>query len=166
MSYRCMTNRNDIEQLFRDNYAAMHRLAFRLLNDNETARDIVHDIFTSLIDKGQTSVSPAYLMGSVRNRCLNRLRDMAVAERLKGMYALDLKEIESEDWPDEATVAKIRDIVDNALPEQCGKVVRMRFDDGMSYMEIMEVLGISRVTVYKHLRRAIDILRSKLENNG
>lgn len=40
-----MTKRNDIEQLFKSHYPAMHRLAMLTLRDEEAARDIVHDVF-------------------------------------------------------------------------------------------------------------------------
>ena len=45
----CMTTKSDIEQLFQSNYRAMLTLAIRLLHDPETARDIVHDVFESLL---------------------------------------------------------------------------------------------------------------------
>ena len=64
-----MTNGNDIEQLFKAHYAQMYRLAKALLHDDDLARDIVHDVFASLLD-GHTSlhVSGGYLSNAVRNR--------------------------------------------------------------------------------------------------
>ena len=45
-----MTDRNDIEQLFKAHYTQMFRLAVALLHDDDLARDIVHDVFLSLLD--------------------------------------------------------------------------------------------------------------------
>lgn len=45
-----MTERNDIEQLFKAHYPQMHHLAMALLHDADLARDIVHDVFVSLLD--------------------------------------------------------------------------------------------------------------------
>ena len=45
----CMTTKSDIERLSRSNYPAMLTLAIRLLHDTDTARDILHDVFESLL---------------------------------------------------------------------------------------------------------------------
>ena len=64
----CMTTNDDIEQLFRTHYAAMYRLAMLILRDDNAARDIVHDVFESLLISGKSDVSEAYMMTAVRNR--------------------------------------------------------------------------------------------------
>ena len=50
-----MTTKSDIEQLFRSNYTAMLTLAIRLLHDTDTARDIVHDVFESVLSENLKS---------------------------------------------------------------------------------------------------------------
>lgn len=161
-----MTITNDIEQLFRTHYTSMHRLAMLLLRNEDVARDIVHDIFESLLNAGHTDVSGQYLLKSVRNRCLNYLRGLSTSERIKELYALDEQEVAAEEWPDDETIAKIHSTVSNNLTDACRRVVELRFTDGMSYKEISQTLGISEVAVYKHLRHAIDVLRKQLSKNG
>ncbi len=161
-----MTTTNDIEQLFRTHYTSMHRLAMLLLRNEDVARDIVHDIFESLLNAGHTDVSGQYLLKSVRNRCLNYLRGLSTSERIKELYALEEQEIAAEEWPDDETIAKIHSTVSNNLTDACRRVVELRFTDGMSYKEISQTLGISEVAVYKHLRHAIDVLRKQLSKNG
>ncbi len=161
-----MTTTNDIEQLFRTHYTSMHRLAMLLLRNEDVARDIVHDIFESLLNAGHTDVSGQYLLKSVRNRCLNYLRGLSTSERIKELYALDEQEVAAEEWPDDETIAKIHSTVSNNLTDACRRVVELRFTDGMSYKEISQTLGISEVAVYKHLRHAIDVLRKQLSKNG
>lgn len=161
-----MTTTNDIEQLFRAHYTAMHRMAMLILRDEDASRDIVHDVFESLLNTGLTDVSAQYLLRAVRNRCLNHLRRLSTKESIHEVYALDEKEIADEEWPDDETIAKIHETVANDLTNACRRVVELRFTDGMSYKEIATSLGISEVAVYKHLRHAIDVLRSKLSQNG
>ena len=161
-----MTTTNDIEQLFITHYTSMHRLAMLLLRNEDVARDIVHDIFESLLNAGHTDVSGQYLLKSVRNRCLNYLRGLSTSERIKELYALDEQEVAAEEWPDDETIAKIHSTVSNNLTDACRRVVERRFTDGMSYKEISQTLGISEVAVYKHLRHAIDVLRKQLSKNG
>ena len=54
-----MTTMSDIEQLFRSNYQAMLTLAIRLLHDADAARDIVHDVFESVLSERLAMVTPA-----------------------------------------------------------------------------------------------------------
>ena len=141
-------------------------MAMLVLRDEDVSRDIVHDVFESLLNTGLTDVSDQYLLRAVRNRCLNHLRGLSTKERILEVYALDGKEIADEEWPDDETIAKIHETVANDLTDACRRVVELRFTDGKSYKEIAEELSISEVAVYKHLRHAIDVLRSKLSQNG
>lgn len=154
-----MTTKSEIEQLFRSNYEIMLTLAIRLLHDAETARDIVHDVFESVLSENLSTVTPAYLFTAVRFACLKQLRNLSLRERFNNLYALDLDEIEDEEWPDPEDVARLNALIDEALPPQCCRVVRFRFNERMTYGEIAGQLDISEVAVYKHLRHAVDVLR-------
>ncbi len=161
-----MTTTNDIEQLFRTHYTAMHRLAMLILRDDELARDIVHDVFESLLTSGLADASGQYLLRAVRNRCLNHLRNLTTRERIRNLYALDGQEISDDEQHYDDIITRIRSTVANDLTDACRRVVELRFTDGKSYREIASTLGISEVAVYKHLRHAIDVLRLKLSQNG
>lgn len=145
---------------------AMHRLAMMILRDEEIARDIVHDIFETLLAGNLAGVSEAYLLKAVRNRCLSHIRSLGVRERVKQLYAADFQENPDEEWPDEDTIALIRSTVASELGETCRKVVDMRFAGGMRYKDIAAELRVSEVAVYKHLRHAIDVIRKKLSKDG
>ena len=75
--------RETVRQLFMQHYARMHRVARTLLLDAQESEDVCVDIFESLL-RGETVLVPgmeeAYLMTSVRNRCLKRLRHEAIKE--------------------------------------------------------------------------------------
>lgn len=161
-----MTTASDIEQLFRSNYQGMLKFAVSLLHDEDAARDIVHDVFASLLSGNVSSVTPAYLLSGVRFACLKHLRDLSTRERLNKLYALDLDEIENETWPDEEDIALLNRIVDECLPEKTGTIVRLRFGRHMRYAEIAQELSISEVSVFKHLRHAIIVLRQHFKDHG
>ena len=161
-----MTTKDDIELLFRTHYAAMYRLSMLILRDDDVARDIVHDVFEALLVSGRSDVSAPYLLTAVRNRCLKHIRTLSANDRLKELYSVDEREIEDEEWPDDATIALIQKTVASDLTEACRRVVELRFSEGKSYQEIADILGVSKVAVYKHLRHAIDVLRKKLSQNG
>ena len=163
-----MTHRPDIEKLFKKYYAQMHRQAAMLLHDDDLARDIVHDVFCTLLD-GNIAVSvltPSYLLRAVRNRCLNHIRDLDIHERVLGLYFAEMDDYDGEDWPDEDTVSEIYSIIRDNMPEQCQHVVELRFVDGLKFEAVAREMGISQTAVFKHLRHALSIIRNKLSENG
>ncbi|MDE5723305.1 MAG: hypothetical protein K2H99_03870 [Paramuribaculum sp.] len=112
-----MTNSNDIELLFKTHYAQMYRLAVTLLHDDDLARDIVHDVFASLLDRSpDLIVTGGYLLKAVRNRCLNHIRDCEIHQRIANRYFLvpasdndlkmmrisDVKSVEYLEYPADA----------------------------------------------------------------
>ncbi len=162
-----MTNRNDIEQLFKAHYAQMYRLATALLHEDDLARDIVHDVFASLLDS-QTSlhISGGYLLNAVRNRSLNHIRDCEIHQRIANRYFLDSEEYDSERWPDDETIARIYSLIRNEISAQAKRVIELRFSDGMPFARIAAEMGISETAVYRHLSNALKVIRKKLNENG
>lgn len=145
----------------------MFRLAVGLLHDDESARDIVHDVFASLLNGSHNSaVNGAYLLRAVRNRCLNHIRDCEIHQRIAGRYFLDNEEYESEEWPDEETISRIYSLIQNELSPQAKRVMELRFSGGERFARIAATMGISETAVYRHLSHALKLIRKKLNENG
>lgn len=162
-----MIDNSNIERLFRDHYRQLHRLARMLLHDDELARDIVHDVFASLLSGGRDDVlSIGFLIHSVRNRCLNHIRNVSVSQRLASLYYLDTEEYETEEWPNDETIKEIYFIIQSELTPRCHRAMELRFVKGLKFCEVASTMGISEVAVYGHVRRAIEIIRKKLNKNG
>ena len=167
MSYRCMTNRNNIERLFKEHYTQMYRLAVALLHDDDLARDIVHDVFAALLDgKSDHTPTGGYLLKAVRNRCLNHIRDCGIHQRIANRYFIDNSEYDTEDWPDEETIARIYSLIRSDISPRARQALEMRFDDAMPFARIAATMGISETAVYRHLSHALSIIRKKLNENG
>ena len=49
-------------------------------------------------------------MNGVRYACLNHIRNLSTRDRLNRLYALDLDDIEDEEWPDDESIALLHDI--------------------------------------------------------
>ena len=146
----------------------MHRQAAMLLHDDDLARDIVHDVFCTLLNGNiaVTALTPSYLLRAVRNRCLNHIRDLDIHGRVLGMYFTEMDEYDEEDWPDEATILEIYSIISDDLPEQCRRVIELRFVSDLKFEAVAREMGISQTAVFKHLRHALSIIRNKLRENG
>ncbi len=156
----------------------MYRLAVALLHDDDLARDIVHDVFASLLDNAadtiitggkllkEVNITAGYLLKAVRNRCLNHIRDCEIHQRIANRYFLDNEEYDTEDWPDEETIARVYQLIKNDISLQARRVIDLRFSDGLPFAQIAKTMGISQTAVYRHLSHALTIIRKKLNENG
>ena len=169
MYYRCMTTKKQkLETLFRQYYRQMYRLATMLLHDDAESKDIVHDVFAQLLASSaelHEDTAAAFLLTSVRNRCLNVIRDRKIQERVQRLYLLDLDTtIIPTDLFCEETKALTEGFILLA-PPVCREVVELHFRDGLTFREIALRLGVSETTVYKHLRHALQQLREYLNKD-
>lgn len=139
------------------------------VNDRDSAQEIVQDVFINLWEKRET-IDPgkpvkSYLFTSVRNRCLNFIRD----HKKFRSYYLDV-ELEMEvKWEDndnlsEADTERRVSEALNKLPEKCREVFELSRFDELKYKEIAEKLGISVKTVEVQMSKALKVMRGELKD--
>lgn len=154
-----MQKTTDIERLFRQHYERMYRLARTILYDADECRDVVSDVFEHLL-REDTVLLPdteeAYLLRSVRNRCLNIIAHKGVRTRVEKMLVMDEESMISDN--DDEQLDRLRDIIDHLDPPIRQRILRLRLQQEMTYQEVAQALGVSKVTVYNHLSQAIDII--------
>ena len=157
---------NEIEQLFRQHYAQMAKLARTMLYDDEEARDVVSEVFATLIRSDIVPVNiKNYLLTSVRNRCLSILEHKSVRAKFEQAYTLEMKSASQpaeEGGGEYQSSDRLRNLMTYAeqnLTKQTLRVFRMRHLQGMKYQDIADELGISRVMVYKHLTQAMEKIK-------
>ena len=148
-----------IQRLFMQHYTKMYRVARTILYDEQESKDVVSDIFEGLL-RGETVLIPdteeRYLLTSVRNQCLKRLRHQDTRLRMETATREQATDAEVED----ERLTDIIEFVVSHLTEQEQRIVRLRFTDGCSYEEIAAAEGISRVAVWKHLSHALKEIRN------
>ena len=161
-----MTDQSKLEKLFRQHYRQMYRLATMLLHDDAESKDVVHDIFAHLLRESlnlREDTAESYLLTSVRNRCLNVIRSRQIQERVEHLYLLDL---DTNITPTERLEEELEALykgIDQLEPPVCRDIIMQHFRDGITFKEIANCLGVSETTVYKHLRRALNQLRTQLK---
>lgn len=150
----------DIERLFRQHYERMYRLARTILYDADECRDVVSDVFERLL-REDTVLLPdteeAYLLRSVRNRCLNVIAHKGVRERVEKMLVMDEETMISDN--DDEQLDRLHDIIDHLEPPIRQRILRLRLQQEMTFQEVADAMGVSKVTVYNHLSQATDTIK-------
>jgi RNA polymerase sigma factor (sigma-70 family) len=158
-------NKEQFEELFRNHYGQMLRMATLLLNDDEEAKDVVSDVFTKLWDGAVDSYavsSKNFLLICVRNRCIDILSRKKMKDRICQLLTLDSQSavIPLKDELNE--LEQLKKVVDTRLTVKDRQVLLMKFENKMKYREIAAALNISEAAVYKHLSQALKTLRNNL----
>ena len=155
-----------IEQLFKEHYPAMFRLALMLLHDEEDSRDVVHDIFAKMLDGDihfDEEKAEAFLLSCVRNSCLNLMRGRSRKEKAIRLYLMVDDDFHEEF---EAEITTIQDGMTKLTPPICREILLLHYREGLTFKIIAQRLNVSEKTIYKHLRNAINQLRITLNEKG
>ncbi len=147
----------------------------RVLGDPGRAEDAVQDAFMNVwnraagFDPGRGSLR-AWLLTSVRNRCIDFLRGRGAHERQEQelqpevAYALS----PSDPWREVALSierAAVRDAM-ASLPTEQRQVVEMAYFGGYTHVEIADMTRVPLGTVKGRMRLALEKMGSYLRGRG
>ncbi len=164
-----MLDRENFEALFREHYQDICLYAFRFVKDYDVSRGIVQDCYIRLWEKRE-SIDPSkqvksYLTTSVRNTCLNWLRD----HRKFNHNLIDLEGLgqdPADRQPDRLVEEEIRAGIKSAiagLPEKCREIFVLNRYENLKYQEIADRLNISVKTVETQMSKALQHMRVRLK---
>ena len=160
-----MLEQRILEQLFRQNYSEMIHLASVMLGDDEEAEDVVQDIFLRVADSDIPPMNDNYLLTAVRNACLNRIRQMQLHDKVKGLMPI---EDEADLQPIDKRLERLEDIaayVDEQMEEPHRSIFHLRFDEDLTVSEIARRLGLNPNTAYKYLMQSIQQIRHHFDRH-
>lgn len=163
MSSRRAVSLAEIEAAYRAHGPHVLRRAALLLGSDSDAREVVQEVFLSLVDQpqqfgGQSALS-TFLYSATVNRCLNRLRDQRTRARLLSERVATLPG--PRHTPSAEHVTELRALL-MRLPSELAQLAVYQLADEMSQEEIAEVMGCSR----RHVRELIVRLSSVLAEEG
>lgn len=150
--------KEEIANLFRAHYMDMYRLAMTMLYDEEESKDVVSDVFARLVDgivEVRTETAESYLLSCVRNKCLNAIAHKRTTERFARLMTRQKDETVRAD-EDMIRLDELLKYIDNNLPPLSRSIFRLRFLKEMSYQEVADELGVSKVTVFNHLSQSLE----------
>ena len=154
--------KKEVETLFRQHYAAMYRLARTILYDADESKDVVSDVFVRLL-RGDVVVQAdkmeGYLMMAVRNRCLDVLNHKSVREQVEKLFSQEMKQHRIATRNEDDRLDRLMRYIERELPPLSQKILRLRFLREMSYEEVAQEVGVSKVTVYNHLSQSLQRIK-------
>ena len=161
--------RSQIESLFKTHYTQMYHLALTLLFDEAESKDVVNDVFASLLS-GSTIVradnAKAFLLASVRHRCLNVLQHKQVQERFARLLTEDADTLISDNLMEEQMrMEELMRYVRDNLSSMEQNVFRLRYLREMTCQEVSGALNVSRQTVHTHLKQTVEKIRKYFNSN-
>lgn len=153
--------RLSIETLYVSHGPAVLRRARQLLGDEAEAQEVLHDVFTSLIqDPGQfagMSSAMTFLYRMTTNAALGRLRRRRTHARL---LAANYAGREEPTAPNTETLVELRAWL-ASLPEELAQVAVYYHMDELTQEELAGVLGCSRQWVGKLLQQLQQLQRRR-----
>lgn len=158
---------SELEILFKTHYAAMFRLAMSLLYDEDESKDVVSDVFASLLDGGlaiRSDNARGFLLTCVRNSCINVIWHKQMRERFMKLYSNSAEPL--ADGPDDSlTLNELREYIDNNLPPLSRRIFTLRFLHDMTCQQVADAVGVSRVTVHHHLSQSLEKINAYFNNS-
>lgn len=166
---------DEFQQLFKDLYPDLVLYASRFIDDFDTCKDIVQEVFARFWEenhklRNHKLVRP-YLYKAVKNKALNYIKRGSIFSRLDDiLMESNIKEMETENHDAISFLSfnSLQEDLENAideLPEQRRKIFRMSRFEQLKHKEIAVKLNISPKTVETQIYRSLSFLRDKLRHH-
>ena len=164
--------RDDNKYAYTEIYQRYERLlythAYKRLQNRETSRDVVQDLFIILwskrhIIKFDTSLR-AYLYTAIRNRVF----DLIAHQKIASDYVSSLQKFIDSGYyitDHRIRLKQLNDLIEKeitALPQKMREVFELSRTEQLSHKEIADRLNIAEHTVKKQVQNALKILKVKL----
>jgi RNA polymerase sigma-70 factor (ECF subfamily) len=161
-------DRNAFTQIFKRYNRILLIHAYKKLEQQEVAEDVVQEVFSILWQKRESiSVSTnlsGYLYAAVKNKTL----DIIARRRTEARYVDSLKHfvVNATALTDHLVREKqMREIIEREiarLPSKMKVVFELSRNENLSHKEIASTLNLSEQTVTDQIKKALKILRTKM----
>jgi len=152
-------------EIYNRYWSSLFDTAYSILQDDDSAKDIVQNVFISLWQRREVSniqsLKP-YLQQAARFLVLKAIRNNQTDSRFYDR----VKEITSEILNDDPLIFKEQQILIqsllNSLPENCRETFRLSREEGYTYKQIASHLNISEKAVEKRMSKSLKHMRGGL----
>lgn len=157
--------RKSINRIIEDNLDYLVRFAYYRLGNRNEAEDIVYDAILKFLENNRRDIKPEsvrlYLFKTVYNLCVDRTR--TGKQNLIPIESIDIEE-SPEDGPDQEEADRINACLER-LPSREAEIIRMNVIDGLSFVEISNLLSIPQSTAKSRFKSGMNKLRKLFINN-
>ena len=154
------------EALFCNYYPQLVRFAEGYIFDKQACEDIVQNLFIHFWENAERitfeSSVKAYFFQSIKNRCLNHLRNLQIHDQYNLLYLEALLNQENYDELQDSEIIIQISAAMAQLPEQMAGIFKLKYLEGKKIREIALVNQITENTVKTQLQRAKEKLRKIL----
>lgn len=154
-------------EIYNRYWAEMYYHTFRMLKDEDSSKDVVQDVFSTLWLKSSALNINIKLSGhlyiSVRNKVLNLIAQDKVRNDYLSAVATFVTESTNEaSLFDERQILEIVEAEIRNLPPKMREIFELSRKDNLSHKEIAERLNLSDQTVKKQVHNALKIIKNKI----
>ena len=161
-------NDSTFEDLFKSYLQDLMRFVCSYVNDEEVAKDIVHDVFFALLrNKKRLDVSysmKSYLFTLARNYALNYLKHLRVVAMNEREVSDLLENAGEELGVYEERLNRLNEKLAE-LPEKQREVLMKCFVEGRKYKDVADEMEISVNSLKTHISRGLKFLRNELRED-
>ncbi len=159
--------RSSFEQLYLQYWERLYAFCLKTIEDEETAKEIVQEVFKSLWERRETlqlQEVERYLIRSVKFKAYEHIRNRVIRAQHHEVILHHRETSYTEDQLGaQELLSHIRHLV-NTLPKQCKNVFQLSREQGLSNREIASKLLISERAVEYHISRALRTLKTHLSD--
>jgi RNA polymerase sigma-70 factor (family 1) len=156
-------------EIYRRYFYLTYTHAYKKLRDEEQAKDVVQDVFTSLWFKRETNLPNSSLGGYLYTAVRYKIFDLFAHQEVESKYVDSVKDYLSthSSAPTDHLIREkqLQAYIEkeiNALPPKMKQIFLLSRKENLSHQEIAQQLDISTNNVSKQVNNALRILRTKL----
>ena len=152
----------NFEDIYNGNYKKLFRVALKMVGNEDSAGDIVHDVFVNFYTRqndGHLILYPSsWLYKVVTNKCIDFLKH---ASKFQTFRSDDNEKADEPADENEQRIAMVSSALSMLRPHE--RSLMVLYSEGMSYKEIAETTGIRFSSVGKTLTRTLEKLENELK---
>ncbi|MGJ3234012.1 RNA polymerase sigma factor [Marivirga sp.] len=156
------------EELHKTYSKPIYHYLYSIVGDEELAKDLTQDTFIKLWNRRKQLNNviniKSYLYKISKNLLLDHFKNEQYQNnQLKSLSVQSIEKKSPQYYYEENELEKIKQHALYSLSDTSRKVFLMSREGALSYQEISQKLGISKVAVKKQMMKALGILRQKLQ---
>ncbi|MBK7098170.1 MAG: RNA polymerase sigma-70 factor [Sphingobacteriales bacterium] len=161
------------EKLFRHYFTQLVNYTHSIIGQKETSEDIVCDLFVNLWHNRKTlhtiNKLSYYLYAAAKNRAINHLTRNKTVNYVNldkiGEEILISRQNPENQFSGKQELKIIMDAIQQ-LPLKCQLIFRLIKEEGMSYREVADVMGLSVKTIENQMNIAFKRVMETAKKNG